>query len=160
MFFERGSAHNGRSTPILRKTQLDHDINLPPKFYQDRIKTHGAMLGTDRQTDRQAGRQTDRQTDRQTYRHTHITNIMVTYWLVNQKTCFNQQVSILHLLVWEGEEMSLNFTFACMGGNGIGGEKISLLFWAFGHWVRKFFPFFPIHLNGCLRNPINHRLYW
>ena len=30
--------------------QLDHDIKLPPKFYQDRIKTHGAMLGTDRQT--------------------------------------------------------------------------------------------------------------
>ena len=57
-FFGRGSAHNGRSTPILRKTQLDHDTNLPPKFYQDRIKTHGAMLGTDRQTDRQAGRRT------------------------------------------------------------------------------------------------------
>ena len=50
MFFGRGSAHNGRTMPILRKTQLDHDINLPPKFYQDRIKTHGAMLGTDRQT--------------------------------------------------------------------------------------------------------------
>ena len=49
-FFGRDSAHNGRTTPILRKTQLDHDINLPPKFYQDRIKTHGAMLGTDRQT--------------------------------------------------------------------------------------------------------------
>ena len=46
-----GGCHNGRTTPILRKTQLDHDINLPPKFYQDRIKTHGAMLGTDRQTD-------------------------------------------------------------------------------------------------------------
>ena len=43
----------GAATLILRKTQLDHDINLPPKFYQDRIKTHGAMLGTDRQTDRQ-----------------------------------------------------------------------------------------------------------
>ena len=52
MFFGRGSAHNGRITSILRKTQLDHDINLPPKFYQDWIKTHGAMLGTDRQTDR------------------------------------------------------------------------------------------------------------
>ena len=37
-------------------------------------------------------------------------------------------VSILHLLVWEGEEMSLNFTFACMGGNGIGGEEVCLLF--------------------------------
>ena len=49
-FFGRGSAHNGRSMPILRKTQLHHDINLPPKFYQDLIKTHGAMLGTDRQT--------------------------------------------------------------------------------------------------------------
>ena len=53
MFFGRGSAHNGRTTPIFRKTQLDHDINLPPKFYQDQIKTHGAMLGTDKQTDRQ-----------------------------------------------------------------------------------------------------------
>ena len=53
MFFGRGSAYNGCTTPILRKTQLDHDINLPPKFYQERIKTHGAMLGTDRQTDRQ-----------------------------------------------------------------------------------------------------------
>ena len=52
-FFVRGSAHNGRTTPIFRKTQLDHDINLPPKFYQERIKTHRAMLGTDRQTDRQ-----------------------------------------------------------------------------------------------------------
>ena len=49
----------GVAPPILRKTQLDHDINLPPKFYQDRIKTHGAMLGTDRQTE------TDRQTDTQ-----------------------------------------------------------------------------------------------
>jgi len=58
MFFGCGSAHNGRTMPILRKTQLDHDINLPPKFYQDQIKTHGAMLGTD--TDRQT--QTDRQT--------------------------------------------------------------------------------------------------
>ena len=53
MFFGRGSVHNGRSTPILKKTQLEHDINLPPKFYQDRINTHRAMLGTDRQTDRQ-----------------------------------------------------------------------------------------------------------
>ena len=33
------------------------------------------------------------------------------------KKCFNQ---------------CLNYTFACMGGKGIGGEKISLLFWAFG----------------------------
>ena len=65
MFLGRGSAHNGRTMPILRKTQLDHDINLPPKFYQDRIKTHGAMLGTDRQTDIQTDRQTDTQTDRQ-----------------------------------------------------------------------------------------------
>ena len=60
-FFGRGSAHNGRTTPIFRKTQLDPDINLPPKFYQDRIKTHGAMLGTDRQTDIQTDRQTDTQ---------------------------------------------------------------------------------------------------
>ena len=48
------------------------------------------------------------------------------------KNCFNQPVSILHLLVWEGEEISFNFTFACMGGKGIGGEETSLLFWAFG----------------------------
>ena len=60
MFFGRGSARYGRSTPILRKTQLDHDINLPPKFYQDRMKTHGAMLGTDRQTDIQTDRHTDK----------------------------------------------------------------------------------------------------
>ena len=70
MFFGRGSAHNRRTTPILWKTQLNHDINLPPKFYQDRIETHGAMLGTDRQTDRHTDRQTDRQTYRQTDRQT------------------------------------------------------------------------------------------
>ena len=39
----------GAARPFSGK-QLDHDINLAPKFYQDRVKTHGAMLGTDRQT--------------------------------------------------------------------------------------------------------------
>ena len=49
----------GVALPIMGAARLfsgkqpDHDINLPPKFYQDRIKTHRAMLGTDRQTDRQ-----------------------------------------------------------------------------------------------------------
>ena len=55
----------GTLRPFLGR-QLDHDINLPPKFYQDRIKTHGAMLRTDRQTDR----------------HTPITNTVVTYFFV------------------------------------------------------------------------------
>jgi len=60
------------------------------------------------------------------------------------------------LLVWEGEKISLNFTFACVGGKGIGGEKISLLFWAFGllGLESESFPLFPIHLNGSPRNPI------
>ena len=66
-FFGRGSAHNGRTMPILRKTQRDHDINLPPKLYQDHIKTHRAMLGTDRQTP--------------------ITNRVVTYFLWTKRSC-------------------------------------------------------------------------
>ena len=45
-----------------------------------------------------------------------------------------------------------------MRGKGIGGEKISLLFWVFGAWVRKFLPFSPINLNGHPRNPIYHLL--
>ncbi len=91
-FFGRGSTHNGRTTPILRKTQLDHDINLPPKFYQDRIKTHGAMLGTDRQTDRQT--------------HTPITNIVVTYFFVNQLLSESAYWTQLQQLLGHGNHQS------------------------------------------------------
>ena len=67
-------------------------------------------------------------------------------------------VSIFHLLGWEGEEMSLNFSFDCMGGKGISGEKMSLLFWAFGAWVRKFFPFPPFIWMGVPETPFI--IYW
>ena len=58
--FGRGTAHNGRSTPSSRNTQLDIDIEHITKFHQDQIKVHGVMLWTDRPTE------TDRQTDRHT----------------------------------------------------------------------------------------------
>ena len=67
MLFVRGSAHNGRTTPILRKTQLDHDINLPPKFYQARIKTHGSYA-----------RDRHRQTDRHTHTHNEYSGHLLT----------------------------------------------------------------------------------
>ena len=74
--------------------------------------------------------------------------------------CFNHSVSILHLLVWKEEEISLlfwafgawaslNFTFAFMGGEE--NQSPILGFWGL---CQKVFPFSSIHLNGCLRNPI------
>ena len=51
-----------------------------------------------------------------------------------------RSVSILHLFVWEGEE-----SVSCFG--------------LFQHWFWVF-PFFLIHLNGCLGNPIYPLLTW
>ena len=47
----RGSAHNGRGTPIARKTKLGIDINIIFKFHPNRITSHEVVLWTDRQTD-------------------------------------------------------------------------------------------------------------
>ena len=69
-----------------------------------------------------------------------------------------ESVSILHLFVWEGEKISLNLTWACMGGKRIGlnltwacmgeGENHSpvLTWWALSQ------KGFPIHLYGRGRN--------
>ena len=40
----RGSAHNGRGTPITRKTKLGIDINIIFKFHPNRITSHEVVL--------------------------------------------------------------------------------------------------------------------